>query len=442
MITIEFDRQSWVSEQPIHYRQLKINAKNLVFYAVFFLVFTLSGVLTVASGYVYRMGLMSLLVLPLLLRYRVKLTPVVLSYIALILVIILSAIYNRSSVIELITFLRIPIFSFLMYFLVQVAINRQNIGRIFRLCIFIGIIQLPIILLQWAFYEKLPDAFKRDAVLIDYGFGTFNYKTDYAMSFFLTLLVIFMLFDPRRSYFVRYRWGVMIWLFMTVLLANAQIVKVIILLVWGIYLMTHFRLKTVAVVSVATVVVGGLVVWFSSFGVLTEDATTFVKRLNVLRAPQNSYDGYLSGEYDRYEGVLYLLTVGRTMLGDGPSAYSDPITRSVLRGNFGHFFTFASEVGILGWLVSIGVLFFIAFPMSSSTLKLNWVRILSFIAINILAFTSQVMNDIAVMLIYCIVVRTDLLPFLSSHQATASLPSTPSRNLIETIRVFGNSLPD
>ncbi|MBA4386169.1 MAG: hypothetical protein C0410_15650, partial [Anaerolinea sp.] len=147
---------------------------------------------------------------------------------------------------------------------------------------------------------------------------------------------------------------------------------------------------------------------------ITENITTFIDRLSS----SGDLDTYLSGGYSRFSAIKYFVTDGFSWLGDGPSAYSDPFTRALLRGNTGHFFVFFSEVGVLGLAASLLVLFAVAFPIVNGKIYATWLSILAFISIVILSFTANVMNDVAVFFIYCIIVRVGILA-VNHDQITA-----------------------
>lgn len=193
------------------------------------------------------------------------------------------------------------------------------------------------------------------------------------------------------------------------MIANAQLVKVIILLVWGSYLVINLKLKTVLLALIAAGLILGAMAALNISGAITEKPTTFVDRLFVQAQSPEAVESYLAGDYARFAAIIYFIKSDILWLGDGPSAYFDVFTRERSRGNTGHIFTFYSEVGLLGWLLSVGIFFLIAFPGRKWRLKISWTQALMFISINILAFTSEVMNDIAVMLMYCIMARVYLL---------------------------------
>jgi hypothetical protein len=385
--------------------------KRITFYSVFLLVFCLSGLLTVVGirlGISYRMGLVSALVLPLVLLYGIKINRIVLAYAALAGVVFLSGLANHSSLIEVLLFLRTLGFSYLIYRLVEIYVRPDNIVHIIRLCVLVALIQLPIIMLQQLAYGQLPDWLQNNVFLIDFGFGTFNFKGDAPMAFFLTLLVTFLLFDNRRNYIVRFKWPVLFWLTLTIMVANAEGVKLIAMMVWGIYLVTHLKARAIVYsILVALLIITGL--W--SVGLLDKIWSNFTYNLSTnTQVDLSRQDAFLSGNYARGSAIAYYLSTDILWLGDGPSRYSDVFSRELYRGNTGHIFTFYSEVGLLGWLLSMVVFFLIAFPGRQLRFRKHWVSLLIFAAVLMLSFTTEIMNDVSVVLIYCIIAKSYLIP--------------------------------
>lgn len=385
---------------------IKINLKKSLFIVIFFTIFCFSFLLSVLSNFSYRAALVSLLVLPLLLLYGLRFDRVSFAYGILAVLVFLSGMLNRSSVINIFLFLRILVFSYLIYYLVKIALTPELTKKIIKISVWIAMIQLPIILLQWQLFDILPLRLRGPAALEDFASGTFNYKTDYAMAFFITSVIIFLLFEKRRNYFIKNKFYKALWLSVTVLIANSQIMKIAVLLIWLVFILVNFNFKNILIIGVCVILGGIALLLLSNSGLITEDITTFIDRLTST----GDVDTYLSGGYSRTAALKYLVTDGFTWLGLGPTALSDPITRTLYRGNTGHFFTFFSEIGSLGWLASLLILILIAFPISNGKLKVNWSRILFFAAIFILSFTAQVMNDIAVFLMYCIMCNVNLVP--------------------------------
>lgn len=393
-------------------RPLRVNLPEVVFYTVFLLAFMLSGLITMLDIIPYRMGAVSLIVLSLMVWRGPRVDLILLVYLALGAVVLLSALYNDTSITQFLLFTRILLFSYLIYYLVATYVRRENIARIIQVCVAIAVIQLPVILFQRATYEMLPGYIRQGMNLwaIDYDFGTFNFKGDNAMTFFIVLLIIFLLFDNHRSRIIPYRIPIIIWLTVTVLITNSDISKIILLCIWAIYIATHLTRKLAFYLLVLLVVV---LLVLGVTGILSGVIDTLTYRLEKTAAGVTSGRGvevYLAGGYARGAAIYYYLHSDILWLGDGPSVYSDPIDRNLVRGNTGHIFTFYSEVGLIAWLLSSLVFFLIAVPIRGWQVSVRSVGLLAFFAVQVLSFTTQIMNDISVFLIYCIIAYTHLIP--------------------------------
>jgi hypothetical protein len=395
---------------------LQGNLIRLTFYTVFFLIFCFSGLLSIITSHSYRMGLVSSLVIPLVVLYGIKFDRVLFAYIILSLFVVLSALYNKSSLFDFVKFMRILGFSYLIYYLVARFVNSDNIVKIIRICVIISVIQLPVILLQIFMYNKLPFSWTMNAAPVDFDFGTFNYKCDYAMTFFLASLTIFLLFDHKWSYIVKRRMLLAIYLTVTIMIANAQVVKIIILLVWGAYMLRNFRLRTVFLIVLLVVSVSQTATLLFNRGIINENPLSFIfKAQGAMRAQNYINDArYFSGGYGRSAALYYYMTHDILWFGDGPSRYSDVFTKTFVRGNTGHIYTFYSEVGLFGWIASMVVLFLITFRWKEWRFRDRWVPWLMFISISVLSLTSHVMNDVAVMLIYCIMAKSCMIPVMET----------------------------
>ncbi|MCP4361147.1 MAG: hypothetical protein GY796_24325 [Chloroflexi bacterium] len=393
-------------------RPILFQPAKWVFFTLFLFVFVFSGIITMLDVIPYRMGLVTFLIFPLFLIYGLKIDSVFVLYVLLALVIVISAIYNNTPVFQLLLFMRTLIFSYLIYYLVKVYVNKDNITTIIRLAVLVGLIQLPIIIFQFFTYDWLPARITNGMNLssVDYDFGTFNFKGDYSLTFFLILLIVFLLFDKKRNYIIPHRLFVLVWLTITVLIANADIAKGILLTVWGIYFVTHLNRKIGMYLLILLALVLGVLLASGLWYKIGADVTRKVDKETQSILNGNGVEVYLSGGYARGAAIYYFLNNKLLIVGDGPSKYVDPINKVFLRGNVGHIFTFYSEVGILGWLLSMMIFFQIAFKFTRRKLRLNRVTLIMLFSIFLLSFTSQVMNDVSIVMIYSLVAVTYLIP--------------------------------
>ena len=398
------------TEGRIEKRPLVIKPIKLIFYTVFIFVFLLSGFIVMADVIPYRMNLVSLLVIPLFFLYGLRIDRIGILFGLLTSIVFLSAIYNQVSVTQTILFFRGILFTFLIYSVVRFFVNKNNITTIIRLCVIIGMVQLPIMLFQIMTYDFLPGRITSGLGIsrLDYDFGTFHFKGDAAMTFFLTLLIIFLLFDLKRIYIIRYRWFVVLWLTLTVLLSNSELMKFAVIIVWVVYSIRYFNVRTLIYGATGLLLVFGILTFA---GVFDEIIADFSRALSGnLSTADSKVAAFNSGNYGRGAAIDFYLNNELEVIGDGPSKYYDVVTRERTRGNYGHIFTYYSEVGLLGLLFSYLIFFFIAFPMRDGHIRVSWVGFLMFAVLVMLSITTDIMPNISIVLIYCIVALTYLIP--------------------------------
>ncbi len=381
------------------------------FHLIFFLLFCLSGLLTYLSIstnlFPYRMNLVSALVVPLAFLFKIRINWTVIAFAALSMIVALSGMINNSSLMEFILFMRILGFSFLIYFLVDMYVRPENIAKLIRLSTIIALVQLPIILLERYSYEYLPQKVKSIVIPLDFDFGSFNFKGDASMAIFLVFIVIFLLFDKKHHYIIPKRWLVIAWLTLTVLITNAEIVKLILLIVWGVYIVVNINKKVIIYSSASIALI--LAILFVS-GKFESVAGQLLHSFQSANVSTKATEAFLSGGYGRGAAISYYIDKGITLFGDGPSKYYDPITRSRLLGNTGHIFTFYSEIGLLGWIFSVLIFLFIAVKIENTKIKISITMLIIFLAIQMLSFTTEIMNDVSIFMIYCIFAKSSLIP--------------------------------
>jgi hypothetical protein len=354
------------------------------------------------------MGLVSFLVLPLFFIYGFKFDEVIFTFLILSLEIFISGIISRSSIIDILIFLRIVIFSLLIYQVVKLYLTPKTIIRVIKVMIIISVIQLPFILLERIVYQYLPISVSNLVNLIDFDFGTFNFKSDSSMGFYILLIIIFILFAPKQNYFIKYKWVLLAYLSLTLLITNSSISIVILALIWILYLLKHFNFKAIFFITIILgLVVGGLYATGSLEIIFTKVIQNVQSNTNTNSSALSSY---FSGGYGRGAALDYYLHSDILWFGNGPSKYYNVLDRISYLGNTGHLLTFYTEVGLIGWMLSIWLLFLISFPKIDGVRKFSWAGFVSFFAIQMLSVTTQVMNDISIMLAFCILSKIHIIP--------------------------------
>lgn len=327
-----------------------------------------------------------LAILPLLLVAKnikkIRIDKVSIAILIFSMVIIVSGLLNRSTFQEIILFLRHAIYIYLIYFLVTFYITSNNIEKIIRLAMFIGIIQLPVLLIQRLFYDKLIEYSVISIGETDFMVGTFLVKNDVGLCVFLLNLIIFLLFEINVNYFIKKRLFLSVYFSFCILLTNSKLSYLILCLIWGVYLIKNTSLINIIKVSTCFIVLLLLTLHFEYYEnikyVVSSSWETTTLRTTVAE------NVFLKGGYSRAAGIQYFLHQPLKIFGDGPTKYTDRYGEKIL-GLHGHLLTFYAEIGIIGLLMSYIVFFVIGKQKSSKDSK---TYILYFAVISIMTLTA------------------------------------------------------
>lgn len=384
----------------------------------FWLVFALNylylnHLLQVLTADRFRLGvivlILSLGVVVFNLNLRINLL-LALAIVGFILVSLASAFLNQTGLLQAMAFIRIPVVLYLVYNLVAAYIDTAARAKfVLRVVYLIAIIQLPVVLLQrWA-YDKVPTWFRNNTSLVDFGMGTFNGDT--AMAFMLIGLVILLLFAWPQVSFLRYRWLLAGWLSITVLLSNSQIQQLTIVLVWGIYLVVHFGARAFLLTLVGGFFLAGYLL-YNQIGAETgvaprANALDKMAEVGVIFQDYMEYDLFINGHHARDQALHYYTHQPIRIIGEGPGTAYDTATGRHILGTWGHFFTYYSEVGLSGLLLSYLIFFLIAFPIKvvpgSFLVHANWVSALLFLSLVLVSIVKYPMGDANQLFSYCLI---------------------------------------
>ena len=388
---------------------------GMLFWAVFSVFFVGGGALVFVVGSGFRMAYVALLVLALIPIYGLKIDGIVAVLGALFGVVLLSALLNGSSARDVALFMRFLLIPFAMVHLARQYLTPTTIQQVLRIAIALGMLQLPIVVVQRVFYHQLAARAAAEVAQVDFDFGTFFWKDDPALSFFLIGLILFLLFDERNNGFVRHKGFKTAWLALTVLTVNSLILQIALALVLLAYVLR--RVSPAVLLRVAAL---GIVVFsaFAASGYLeqfTSQLTTVVTSSNVLRVSRQARQAFLQGRYSRAAAVAYYATEPPKLIGDGPSRYYDPVNRSYSLGNTGHVFTFYGELGAIGLFLSYVLLYAMTRDRARTSAPVGR---LYFMVICMLSVTTSVLTDASILLAYNIFLNTHLLS--SNPDARAS----------------------
>lgn len=388
-----------------------------VFWLVFLQSYLIGRVTEVLTSGAYRTApitasliLATLLLKPILINRKLLVATG-----ALFVAITVSAVLNDSSLTQLIIFLRIPLIAYLVYNLVsRYLIRAERVQSILHYMYILGFVQLPVLLLQRFFYPYIPAQWKysslqSEVTLKDFGMGTLSGDT--AMTFFLISLVILVLFTPWGQSLGKWRFPSAVWFTLSVFIGNSQMQHLTIIMVWGVYAITHIRPSTIILTSSTAIFLLFSIQQLNNMGLTTFDpirhTSVRLATINLALTGEAQEEVFHSGNHDRAAAIQYYLSIPIKWFGDGPGKYLDSVRRVRTTGNWGHIFTFYAEVGLIGWGLSVLFLWLIAFPFSMTkkavVMNLSWAQLLMFVAINVLSFVKYPMNTIPTIFTYCIV---------------------------------------
>jgi len=291
-----------------------------------------------------------------------------------------------------------------MYFLSRVYLDETTSIKVIHWCILIAMIQLPVVVFQQAFYSRLPELITTGSSFADFDFGTFPFKADTSMSFFLILTTIFLLLDSKNKIIEeKYHMPIAFWLTFTVIFAHSNLAKILIITIWLVYIVVRPTMKNLVSILAGAILIVGILQLSNNLKPTVDGFQISYSTNTRLK----DVDNYLAGEAYRGGAISYYLGQDLLLIGEGPGKFYDPITRTLTRGNVGHIFTFYSEVGVLGLLISYLIFFFIAKEHVKRLSIAHWLYLYAIVAMGL---TVDVMNDASVFFAFCIFTSTSLIP--------------------------------
>lgn len=374
-----------------------LNYRRLVFYCIFGFAYLVGGTINHFEPN-FKIVFLSLFCIPFFFTLRRSDFP--LFFIAIILAIefAISAALNNIELVALAQYLRLIYIPMAIKFLVDRSASDINSDKFKSGLLAIGVIQLPIVLMQKTFYESLSQYSVESITGSDYDFGTFGLSSDFAMSFYLVGLVFLLLNTTSFRYKPSTKIFLSCWLTLTILVANSSISYFIIIVIWLVYFRNFFKYGREIFIS-ATIALIALGYFIHSDNFLNR-LPYVLEQIDFSNA-DDQMALFSAGGYSKIGGVAYFLNEPFKLFGDGPLAYYNPVTRQYVLGVTGHLLSFYAEVGFLGLILSYMLCFFILLkPIKSTPLIIIWVACLF-----ILSLSVNILADVSVMLTFCIVAK-------------------------------------
>jgi hypothetical protein len=330
-------------------------------------------------------------------KKKIFVDKIILLFFLFFLLIILSSIVNQTKVLKTIIYLIfvfVPLGSYLFFKINQKEryISTRTISKIY---LFIACLQFPVILIQHFGYDFLVqfNNSSQGIASFDFMFGTFFLKADHALGFFL-LLNIFNIFENNTNNSItKMPKLVVFYLSLTILIAESNITKLLLILFFG-YLIYKSFPKKIKVFGVL-VLLFLMPLGFSQ----AKKIRAFEREIYFFHQEYNSkksFSNYNRGIAKRPQVVItYATMLPLRVVGEGPYSYFN-----VLKGKFTkteHFSQLIwvyADLGIIGLILLILLLYLLvnSFKLDRS------VKFILFGVVLIYAFMTTIFSDLAIMI--------------------------------------------
>jgi hypothetical protein len=375
--------------------------KVVIFFLVALLTFLIGGFLqtvtTAIGNTVCTVGSVFALFAILLFQKRTEKRSL-LPYIYLVSVIFISSIINNTNFNLSLLYVLLFVFTpFTIYTFINNNIQAFSFKKVLRCALYVGLLQMPVILLQERFSAVLSALSARKIGVEDVDFGTFFFANDHAVCFFLLTLIIILLFQKthlngfQRIAFIMY-------FALTIIFADSNISTLLLGLTFAYYFILNFRYFfmhfLIGALALSTIVI---VPYFSDL--VDAKIETISGRID------QSKESFLEAESavnkglpKRSDVVLYFENQPFKVWGDGPYSYYDPIKKVFPKfANFSLYLWFYEDIGIMG----IFSVFIIYAYMYFKNNKLFSYRLIFLGLILIYSYFANTFSDLAFNIIYC-----------------------------------------
>lgn len=303
-----------------------------------------------------------------------------------------NAYWNGIGLISAAKYSKYALIPFLAYFTTDISLDKNTANKLLSLLIWIGLVQLPVVVVQNLFvgqlvgYTVVPDMLHEDFTT-----GTFWLRNDPALNFFLIALISFLLFSSHSLTQTKTRFLIS-YFTITLLLSNS---KLALLILVGIFILFALRDMSIAnffkYLSIATLVVGVLFFFFSE-AITIKLQTMYSQMTNV---SEGAVKEFLKGGYSRTAALVYLISEPLKVVGDGVGAYVDLDTNEYRWGLRGQIFIFYAEIGIIGLTLSYYLAYAMVKEVAKKMMLFHVVILGSFV---LFTYTSRPFADFSILL--------------------------------------------
>tara|TARA_B100001063_G_C16777786_1_gene567210 strand:- start:9659 stop:10852 length:1194 start_codon:yes stop_codon:yes gene_type:complete len=353
-------------------------------------VFIVGGMLQFFIGIpntIMTLGLSALMminyIIYVVVKKKVVFNKVILWVFFYLLIIFLSGLINKTHIVNLSVYFIFPLLPLSMYLFFFINKKEHYIKQktIYKLIFHIGLIQLPILLIQRNLFDVLiffNNSGQRIAS-VDFLFGSFLLKSDHSLGCFLVFITLSLLFNINNiRRYINYPLMFAIYISITLLLSESNISKAILILVWVVYFVNKVYVglrsdkltKKLLIYSILSIIV---VVGYNIRNIeliTSKVGGTFEKHFTVKKSERF----FELGTAKREQIVITAIhSLDTKYFGDGPYSYFD-----IKTGKFKNTIHFSQiiwtyfDLGIIGLII---VMIF-AFYIIKSTVTANNKKVL------------------------------------------------------------------
>lgn len=371
----------------------ELSLKELIFYIVFALHCLIGGAIAF-WGIPFSPFYTSLLVLALIFLYPIKVDLILKFHVGLLLLIVVSALLNGSSIKDFIIGLRMPIISYTMYLVVDSFFNqRRHFVSFLKVVAFL---QLPVVVFQLLAGDILIQVSSVPTAYHDIRYGTFFVKSDPIMSLFLVIMVVYILYRIK----VKSKWDfvVLVSSSLTVVLASSRVIQLVLLFVLSYYFFINSNYKQ-KLYSIIVAVALLLIVFITGYNQIIFYQFNQLYA-NITGDQERQIRKFTEGEYARMGAIIYFLNEPLKLFGDGPGSHTNPLTGEMDLGLTGNNFKMYAEYGIVGLLYSLfGIILIVLAKLKRGIY--SYFIILSVIG---LTMTTDIYNHASLMFVFYLMI--------------------------------------
>ena len=339
-----------------------------------------------------------------LLKARMVFNRLVFLTLLYVVTIVFSATLNRSHVVSTLVYFIFPFLPLSVYLFTYINFKEQflTFEKVFKFFFYIGLIQLPILLIQQNLYDFLIGFNKSGQTIesVDFMFGSFFIKSDHSLGVFLLLLVATILYQRKRiAHIVLMPRMALLYLLISIFLTESNISKLIaVVLVATTIILPIYRKYGERLVFRLGVLI--LILSMGIAGFSLKDEPIIQKRLGGPLGEQLSIERaekfYKERTAKRFQIVLVAAQrLPLKWIGDGPYSYFDIRSGKFTKApHFSQLLWTYFDLGLLGLAVVLSYLWVITGFLS---LKRGIVTLFLFGILVVYSFYTTLFSDIAML---------------------------------------------